>query len=88
MDRNVQWALVILLAVTLAYAAHITRYYYLERFAGTSRIDRWTGVRQEFECVRWSKERVPAPSTPSPFTRPFPRPPGSDARACEEHGWR
>ena len=61
MDRKVQWILVALLAVALAYAAFVTRYHFPDPGARV-RVDRWTGARHVWgECVEYllpSGERV------------------------------
>lgn len=63
MDRRVQWALVILLTVTLAYAAYATRYYYPPGQQELRwRVDRWTGRTQTHVCL---KTRPARPGDPS-----------------------
>ena len=65
MDRRVQWALVGLLAVALAYAGIVTRYQYLSTapsrlLAGRIRVDRWTGAVQVWGCLQY-QSASPAP---------------------------
>ena len=73
MDRRVQWALVGLLAVALAYAGIVTRYQYLSpdgapTLAGRIRIDRWTGAVQVWGCLQYQSE-------------------GADKSICVRYGW-
>lgn len=81
MDKKVQWALVVLLAVALAYVAWLTRYEYPERFGGTRRVDRWTGAYQRLECVRWTGA---SPDKSDPYREIF----DADETGCLRYGWK
>jgi len=86
MDRRVQWALVGLLAVALAYGAIVTRYEYPPQAAGRLRVDRWTNTVQVWGCLEYVEG---APKfAPSALDRLLFRGRGGDDQGCRRYGWQ